>query len=115
MNSINTVREPKGRVAEVPNFAVLFTENFPGLEKYYNKDEMVVFNSVEDCIDKINYYNNNPEELQKIFLKGRKALWSRNTVYHEWNKILPQIDKDYKEINPDKIIKKHHNKQLNNE
>ena len=110
MNSSNTVREPKGRVVEVPNFAVLFTEDFPGLKEYYNNDEMVVFSSVEDCIEKINYFDKNPKELEKIYLKGKKALWGRNTVYHEWNKILPQIDEDYKKINPNEIIKKYHNK-----
>lgn len=109
MNSLNTHREPKGRVAEVPNFGVLFTENFPGLDNYYNKDEIVIFNSPEDLVEKINYFEQNPKELEKIFLKGKKALWERNTVYHEWNKILPQIDEDYKKLNPNKIIKDNHN------
>ena len=109
MNSLNTHREPKGRVAEIPNFGVLFTENFPGLNNYYNEDEIVIFNSPEDLVEKINYFEQKPKELEKIFLKGKKALWERNTVYHEWNKILPQIDKDYKKVDPNKIIKDNHN------
>ena len=49
------------------------------------------------------------KQYNTILEKGQKTLWNKNTVYHEWNKILPQIDSEYQLIDPMKIIKKYHN------
>ena len=112
-NAINTRSELKGRVIEIPSKSVLLTENAPELETYYDEDEMILFSSVEDAVDKIKYYNNNDKEYSKLLLKGQKALWNKNTAYHEWNKILPNIDPDFKVVDPIKIIKEYHSKHYN--
>ena len=106
-NAIGTRNELKGRVIEIPSQAVLLTEPAPGLDEYFDDDEIIIFNSIEEAVDKINSISQ--KEYNTILKKGQKALWNRNTVYHEWNKILPLIDQDYNQINPINIIKKYHN------
>ena len=54
------------------------------------------------------YYNSNPEEYNKLLHNSRKALWSRNTAYHEWNKILPMMDDDFKPVDVIKLLKTKH-------
>lgn len=105
-NAIGTRNELKGRVIEIPSQAVLLTEPAPGLNEYFDDDEIIIFNSIEEAVDRINSISQS--EYNTILRKGQKALWNRNTVYHEWNKILPQIDPDYRIIDPIKIIKKYH-------
>ena len=79
------------------------------LENYFDDDEIIIFNSVEEAVDKINKLSE--KEYNLILNKGKKRLWNTNTVYHEWNKILPFMDSDYKIIDPLKIIKKYHSKE----
>jgi len=112
-NAIGTRSELKGRVIEIPSQTVLLTEEAPELETYFDESEMILFSSVEDAVDKINYFNNNPFEYEKLLLNGKKALWNKNTVYHEWNKILPLMDPDYKQKDPIKILKEHHGEYYN--
>ena len=107
-NAINTRQELKGRIIEIPAYSVLLTEPAPELDTYYNEDEIIIFNSIEEAVEKINYYNSYPKEYKILFEKGKKALWERNTSYHEWSKILPLIDSDFSFIDPIKIIKKYH-------
>ena len=44
---------------------------------------------------------------------GPYASWNKNTGYHEWNKILPLMDPDYKQIDPIKILKDYHGEYYN--
>lgn len=108
MNSTNQIREPKGRIVEVPNYCVLVSEPFDTINEYLKDDEYIQFTSISEAIEKINYYNDNPNEYIKLFNRGRFGLWTRNTAYHEWNKILPLIDPDYVAIDPIAIIKEYH-------
>ena len=107
-NAIETRKELKGRVIEIPSQAILLTEPAPELESYFNEDEIIIFNSIEESIDKINKLSEKDYNL--MLNKGKRKLWNQNTVYHEWNKILPLIDPDYKKIDPIHIIKKYHSK-----
>ena len=106
-NAVGTRNELKGRVIEIPSQAVLLTEPAPELDTYFNEDEIIIFNSVEEAVDRVNSIKE--DEYNTILKRGQKALWNRNTVYHEWNKILPLIDQDYNQIDPINIIKKYHN------
>jgi hypothetical protein len=111
-NALGNRKELKGRVIEIPAYSVLLTEPAPELDTYYNEDEIIIFNTIEEAVDKINYYNSNPKEYNKLLKRGQKALWGRNTVYHEWNKILPLMDPDYTPVDPLNIIKKYHEDSL---
>ena len=106
-NAVGTRNELKGRVIEIPSQAILLTEPAPDLDTYFNDDEIIIFDNVEEAVNRINTITE--EEYNTILRKGQKALWNRNTVYHEWNKILPLMDPDYKPIDPIEIIKKYHN------
>jgi hypothetical protein len=109
MNSVMTARHAKGRVAEIPNHTVLVTEPFPEIEEYYDiKKEIILFDTVDEAIEKIKYYNDNESEYNKLFEAGKRAIWSRNTAYHEWNKILHKIDPDYKSIDVINLLKEKH-------
>ena len=81
------------------------------LEYYFDDDEIIIFNSVEEAVDKINKLSE--KEYNLILNKGKKRLWNTNTVYHEWNKILPLMDPDYKQIDPIKILKDYHGEYYN--
>jgi len=109
-NSLNSGKELKGRVVEIPNWCILVTEHFPEMEQYYDMDNDVVsFVSVQEAIDKMNRLNDDPREYRRIFENGRKRLWNFNTAYHEFQKVMGEIDPDYKLIDINKIIKEEHN------
>jgi len=106
---MKTGQQVKGRVAEIPNFSLMVSEYFPGLENYYDLEkEIVLFNSIEEAIDKIEYLNKNEKEYKKIFESGKKRVWNTNTHYHSWNNVLKQIDEDYIPIDVTKLLKDLH-------
>jgi spore maturation protein CgeB len=86
----------------------MLSEPWHNIDKYYDKDEIILFDSVDEGVDKIKYYESHPDEYEKIFQKGRNALLSRNTAYHEWNRILPQIDKDFQPVDVKKLMETYH-------
>lgn len=109
-NAIMSRQEVKGRVVEIPNYTVLLTEPAPCLDLYFDESEIIIFNSIDEAKEKINYYNSNEKEYNKLLHNGKRALWNRNTCYHEWNKILPAIDNDYKSLDVIKLLKEKHEK-----
>ena len=62
----------KARIFEVPgNGGFLLTENTDGVEKYYVPDrEIVIFEGIEECAEKITYYLNHQAERDQIALAG---------------------------------------------
>lgn len=106
MNAVKTRRELKGRVIEIPAHCVLLSEPAPELETYYNEDEYILFNSVEEVVERIKSLS--ATDIQDLFKRGQRALWERNTVYHEWNKILPLMDPDFEPVNVVKLLKTYH-------
>ena len=103
-----SVRQNKGRVAEIPNFCILATEPFPTLDLYYKEDEIILFHSPQEAVEKINFYLSDLAEYEALFTRGRRALWARNTVYHEWNKILAFIDPDFVPMDVREVLQEHH-------
>lgn len=106
MNATGDRRELKGRVIEIPAHCVLLSEPAPELDTYYNEDEYILFNSVEELADKIKSLSD--KEVEGIFKRGNRALWERNTAYHEWDKILPLMDPDYKQVDIPTLLKTYH-------
>jgi hypothetical protein len=111
MNAVGNRRELKGRVIEIPSHCILLSEPAPELEDYYFEDEYILFNSVEEAVDKVNSLNN--KEIEELFNRGNHALWNRNTAYHEWDKILPLMDPDYKNQNIHTLLKTYHSEHYN--
>ena len=113
-NSLNTGKELKGRVVEIPNWCVLVTEPFPDMEQYYDiENDIVVFNSIDEAIEKMKYLDNNQKEYNKIKENGKRKLWNQNTCFHQWNRIMSEIDEDYKQIDVNKLLKE--NYEIKNE
>ena len=52
--------------------ALLLTENQPNLGEYFNGEEVVTYESINDLVEKINYYMNNDEAASQIAAAGRK-------------------------------------------
>lgn len=110
MSSQGNFRQKKGRVAEIPYFTFMLSEPFKGIEDFYEPGkEIIIFNSVDEAIDKIKYYDNNPEEYNNVCNAARKRLISTNTCYHSWDVIMSNIDKDYQTKNILDILKTKHN------
>tara|TARA_Y100001938_G_C8100572_1_gene441351 strand:- start:3987 stop:4928 length:942 start_codon:yes stop_codon:yes gene_type:complete len=108
-NAMMTGQQVKGRVVEIPYFSVMVSEYFPGLEEYYDLEkEIILFNSVEEAIEKINYFDKNDKEYNKILKAGRDRVWNTNTHYHSWNNVLHKIDEDYVKKDIGKLLKNKH-------
>jgi len=108
-NSVMTGTQVKGRVSEIPYFTVLLSQGFDGIEEYYEPNkEFILFETIDEAIKKIKYYENNPAEYSKIYEAGKKRLLSTGTCYHRWNNILHKIDPEYKSINVQKLLKEKH-------
>lgn len=111
MNATGDRRELKGRVIEIPAHCILLSEPAPELETYYNEDEYIGFNSIEELADKIKRLSD--KDLEEIFKRGNRALWERNTAYHEWSKILPFMDPDFKPIDIPTLLRTYHSEYYN--
>ena len=108
-NSVMSGNQVKGRVSEIPYFSVLLSQWFDGLDNYYEPNkEFILFETVDEAIDKINFYEQNKKEYVDIFNAGKKRLLSTGTCYHRWNEILHKIDPDFKKVDVSKILKEKH-------
>lgn len=108
-NSVLTGTQAKGRVSEIPYFTVMLSQWFDGIEEYYEPDkEFILFETVDEAISKIKYYEENQSEYKKIFEAGRKRLLSTGTNYHRWNNVMHKIDPDFKKVDVAKILKENH-------
>jgi spore maturation protein CgeB len=95
-------RQKKGRIGEIGYYSVVVSEPFPNIEEYYENDkEFILFNSVEEAVEKIKYYNSNEKEYNRLLLNSRNRLWNTNTAFHQWDELMSKIDEDYirKDIN----------------
>lgn len=102
MNAPLTKRVIPARILEMAPHCVLMSEVCPGLERYFVKDkEFIEFSEVKEGIDKIKSIGE--KEYTEIFNNCRRKIWGQMTALHEWNKILPQIDPDYKQKSDEEI------------
>ena len=86
------------------------SQGFEGIDQYYEPDkEFILFNSVDEAIDKIKFYENNPTKYKEIYNAGRKRLLSTGTAYHRWNEIMSKIDPDFVKVDVENILKEKHN------
>ena len=89
-------RQKKGRIGEIGYYSVVVSEPFPNIEEYYEDGkEFILFNSVEEAVDKVRYYSNNEKEYLKLLSNSRNRLWNTNTSLHQWDTLMSKIDPDY--------------------
>ena len=88
-----TRNQIKGRVFEVPACAgFLLTENCENLEEYFEIDkEIVVFNSVEEARDKIDFYKKNFSETKKIAQSGYHRVIKEHTYEKRFLEIFKKL------------------------
>ena len=109
MNSIMSGTQVKGRVAEIPYFTLMVSQHFNTIENYYEPNkEFILFETVDEAMDKIKFYEKNPKDYSKIFEAGKRRLLSTGTCYHRWNNILHKIDPDFQKQDVSKILKQRH-------
>lgn len=109
MNSKMTTKELKGRVVEIPNFCVMLTQSFPDMEQYIDtENDCVLFETVDEAIEKIKLLENDNNLYYTMFNNGKRKTWEENNCYIEWQKILPNIDCDFKPFDINKILKEKH-------
>lgn len=58
------------------------------LELFENEKEMVVYESMEEAIDKIDFYLKHGEMREKIALNGKKKTWEKHSLQDRLEKIL---------------------------
>ena len=78
------------------------------IEEYFAPDqEFIIFENVDEAIEKINFYEKNPTAYTKLLNASKDRVWNTNTVYHQWDSIMHQIDEHYKTTNIKQILTKY--------
>ena len=106
-NSVNTGPQSKTRVAEMPFYSILASEVWPNMELWNmepNKDFILIDNSNQH-LDLIEKAIKDQNFATQMFKSGKDILLNYNTVFHEWNRIMQNLDEDYKPIDVNAIVK----------
>jgi len=73
----------------------LVTDNKKNIAELFDTNqEIVIFNNVDECIEKINWLLNNEEERQKIAKKGQQRTLKDHTVEKRCELIIEIINKE---------------------
>lgn len=59
----------------------LLTENSKNIKDLFNEDEIITYNSIDECVEKVNYYLNNDNERNNITKKGQLRTLKDHTCY----------------------------------
>ena len=89
-----TKKQIKGRVFEVPGCrGFLLTENSPYLDKYFEIDkELIIFNSLDEAKEKINFYKKNYNIRKKISELGYLKVMNEHTYEKRFLEIYKKIN-----------------------
>jgi spore maturation protein CgeB len=102
----------KARVFEVTGSGgFLFTEDAKNLNKFFNKNEIVVYNDMDDCIRKIKYYLEHYEERNIMVQKSFKKTSTKYTYASNIKTIISKLQtiskKESKNIDFEKVVLQH--------
>lgn len=107
-NSLNCAPQSKTRLAEIPYYCVLASEWWPDMEMWNmepNKDFILIDES-QSYIDLINKCLVEEDFANKMYNSAKRILIEKNTVFHEWNSIMKNIDPDYNKIDVNDLVTK---------
>jgi hypothetical protein len=92
-HSVEGMHQMKGRVLEVLFSGALLFENRNSETPLFFKPGVhyVEFDSKEDLLEKINYYHNNPVELEKISHQGRNWALNNYTQQDFWRLTMERL------------------------
>lgn len=101
-NAPMTKRVIPARILEMTPHCIMACEPCPGMERYFEKDKEYI--EMDDAKTSIDRMKSMPEkEYIEIFNNCRRKIWREMTSLHQWNKVLSQIDEDYKQKSDDEI------------
>ena len=72
---------------------LILTDDFPDLKTGFNTDEVVVYSSVEDAVEKARYYLEHEDERKTIALKGQERCLNDHTITQRVKQIESLLDK----------------------
>lgn len=102
----------KARVFEVTGSGgFLLTEDAKNLDKVFTADEIAVYDDIEDCAKKINYYLSDFEQRDLMVFNSFEVTSKNHTYADRLKKIIEKIQtidkKNIDKFDFDKVIKKH--------
>ena len=106
-NSLGTASQSKTRLIEIPYYCILASESWPDMHLWNmepNKDFILIDDS-QNYVDLINKCIKDQQFANAMYNSAKSILLNYNTVFHEWNKIMTNIDETYKEIDVNTLIK----------
>lgn len=72
----------------------LVTDNKPGLEEFYKKEEEVItFDTIDDLVDKLIYLEKNPQIAQKIGQAGKDKIFAAHLWEHRAKQLVDILNK----------------------
>lgn len=105
-NSLGTGAQSKTRLSEIPYYCILASEPWPDMELWNfepNKD-FILLDESDNSFEMLERVIKDQDFANKMYTAGKKTLIRYNTVFHEWNKFMQQIDIDYKPVDVNKIL-----------
>jgi len=91
---LNLHRDEEADVGNIRCFEVtglgscLITDRGTGLQTYFDGDnEIVTFETVDECLDKVAYLLDHQDEIERIAKNGQRATLARHTVKHRCQEI----------------------------
>jgi len=103
LNFANSMGENqiKARTFEVPGSGgFLLTEGAKNLDKVFALDEIIIFEGIENCADKIQYYLKNFKERDAIAIKG----FQKTSQNYTYSNRLDEIIQAVQQLKKDRIV-----------
>lgn len=105
-NVIGTGAQSKTRLSEIPYYCILASEPWPNMELWNfepNRD-FILLDETDSSFELLERVVNDKELANRMYNAGKKTLINYNTVFHEWDRFMKQIDADYKPININNVL-----------
>jgi spore maturation protein CgeB len=71
---------------------MLLTNKTPGIEDIFiPDDEIILYDTLDECIDVINHYKKNQFQCYQIGERARKRAWAHHTFDNRMSTILQEV------------------------
>lgn len=95
---LNLHRDEDADVGNIRCFEVtglgscLVTDRGPELREFFDVDnDIVTFDTVDECVEKIKYLLDHPKEIERIAANGQRTTLARHTVRHRCHEIAEKL------------------------
>lgn len=109
-NVLGTAAQSKTRTAEMPFYCVLASEAWPQMELWNMEPgkDFILLDPAGNYVELINRVIKDPSFRKKMHESGKSVLLSKNTVFHEWNRFMQNIDPDFTPVDVEQLLKTHY-------